>query len=191
MQYKKERTKKQIIESAINEFYNKGLDNASIRKIAEDADVAVGNIYNYFSSKQHLYDSIVNPVAQRINEFFEKMYDSDLSFKTIDKISCEIIPYIVDNNKQIRMLMNTQAESGKKSKEKYFDITAEKIKIEIDKFNESRGHAKVDEVYARAIGKSFLYGVFEILSGNIDSMKAHEQIKHFIIFFFKNLDKRI
>ena len=51
---KGERTRERILECALDLFRERGYDRASMRAIAEAADVSVGNAYYYFASKEHL-----------------------------------------------------------------------------------------------------------------------------------------
>ena len=45
MQYLKDEVKSRIISSALKEFHDKGFLDASMRRIAKEANVAIGNVY--------------------------------------------------------------------------------------------------------------------------------------------------
>lgn len=51
---KAEQTRQAIIDAAMRQFQAKGYDKATMRAIADDAGVSLGNAYYYFSSKEHL-----------------------------------------------------------------------------------------------------------------------------------------
>jgi AcrR family transcriptional regulator len=51
--------KQQIFEAALKVFSQKGADQATIPDIAQEAEVAVGTIYNYYQSKHDLLLSII------------------------------------------------------------------------------------------------------------------------------------
>ena len=55
---KGERTRRQIIEAAHTLFLEKGYNGASIRQIADQADIALGGIYNHFSSKEEIFAAV-------------------------------------------------------------------------------------------------------------------------------------
>jgi len=61
MQIKKEEVRGRIVSFAFEEFCKYGFQNASLRRIAEDAGVTKGNIYTYFASKDELFREIVLP----------------------------------------------------------------------------------------------------------------------------------
>ena len=59
---KAEQTRQTIIDAAMRLFRTHGYDKATMRAIADEAGVSIGNAYYYFSSKEHLiqayYDGI-------------------------------------------------------------------------------------------------------------------------------------
>src|SRR5690606_8025420 len=59
---KAELTRRAIIDAAMRLFRTRGYEKATMRAIADEAGVSIGNAYSYFSSKEHLiqayYDQI-------------------------------------------------------------------------------------------------------------------------------------
>jgi len=51
---KAERTRAAIIDAALRLFFERGYDETTMRAIATEAGVSVGNAYYYFASKEHL-----------------------------------------------------------------------------------------------------------------------------------------
>ncbi len=51
---KKERARMAILKAARDMFFKRGFDETTIEEIAEEAEVAVGTVYNYFDSKSAL-----------------------------------------------------------------------------------------------------------------------------------------
>jgi AcrR family transcriptional regulator len=51
---KGERTKARILDASLELFLDLGFEKTTMRKVAERADVSVGNAYYYFESKEHL-----------------------------------------------------------------------------------------------------------------------------------------
>jgi AcrR family transcriptional regulator len=52
-----EQTKKLIVETALRLFRENGYEQTTMRMIAREAGVSVGNAYYYFSSKEHLIEA--------------------------------------------------------------------------------------------------------------------------------------
>ncbi len=63
MEEKSSVTLESIQRAALEEFLNKGFLGASLRQIVKNAGVTTGAFYGYFSSKEALFASIVQPHA--------------------------------------------------------------------------------------------------------------------------------
>ncbi|MFJ5551981.1 TetR/AcrR family transcriptional regulator [Streptomyces sp. NPDC093225] len=81
---KSEQTRTLILETALRLFQERGYDKTTMRAIAKEAGVSVGNAYYYFSSKEHLvqgfYDRIgaehqaaVRPILDRESDLQTRM----------------------------------------------------------------------------------------------------------------------
>ena len=62
MQVQKEDIRSRVLAAARRQFGRKGYSGTSMREIAASAGVGVGNIYNYFTSKDDLFREVVRPV---------------------------------------------------------------------------------------------------------------------------------
>lgn len=96
----KDHVKTQIVESAIKDIFENGLIGSSMRKIASNANMTVGNLYRYFKNKDELINFIISPVLNRISKIIQKYTNKviDLNDETIDlsNISIEDITNILD-----------------------------------------------------------------------------------------------
>lgn len=77
----KENLKSLIVESAINDLYENGVTGASMRKIAKDANMTVGNLYRYFTNKDELVNYIIEPVIHKISLVLLKNTNQSLDLK--------------------------------------------------------------------------------------------------------------
>ena len=78
----REKTRQLILESALELFSQKGYNGTSINEIAEKAKVSKGLAYNYFNSKQHLLQAIIEDglkylegletISQHVNDPYER-----------------------------------------------------------------------------------------------------------------------
>lgn len=80
---KSEQTRTLILETALRLFAERGYDRTTMRAIAQEAGVSVGNAYYYFSSKEHLvqgfYDRIAGEHAAAVRPVLEG--DKDLTVR--------------------------------------------------------------------------------------------------------------
>ncbi len=72
MQYLKKEIKDRILASAVDEFKEHGFANASIRNIANNAEISLGNIYRYFANKEALYLAVINPFMESVKQSVEQ-----------------------------------------------------------------------------------------------------------------------
>src|SRR5919198_4422154 len=70
---RKARTITAIMDAAERHFLERGFQNARVDEIADDADVAVGSVYNHFGSKEGLYRSAL----ERALDLFENYMNEE------------------------------------------------------------------------------------------------------------------
>lgn len=81
MQIPKDNIKRRILDVARQEFYRKGFRRTSIRDIASASGIAVGNIYNYFRSKNEIFVEVCAPLTKELSWFLP---DINVSFHRLD-----------------------------------------------------------------------------------------------------------
>lgn len=67
-----ERNQIKIEEAALRVFTRQGFHGTTVRDIAQEAGVSLGNIYNYYKTKQDLYASLVRRYARQMTEIQQK-----------------------------------------------------------------------------------------------------------------------
>ena len=76
-----------IIQSAKKEFYEKGFQNASLRKIATNANVTIGAIYTRYKTKDDLFCSLLSPLISKMDIAFQiiKKNYRECTYSNIDQ----------------------------------------------------------------------------------------------------------
>jgi len=77
----KEEKKISIINSALNLFANKGFYSTTIPDIAKALNMSVGNMYNYFKSKDILAKEIIKYISHHLGEKLKEINLQDISTK--------------------------------------------------------------------------------------------------------------
>ncbi|NPA53675.1 MAG: TetR/AcrR family transcriptional regulator [Aquificae bacterium] len=77
----KEEKKKEIVKVACKLFAEKGYYNTTIPDIAEAIGMSVGNLYNYFSSKEDLAKYIMQYSSQLLGSEIKKINEKNISTK--------------------------------------------------------------------------------------------------------------
>lgn len=174
----KEHVKSLIVESAIKDIFENGLIGSSMRKIANNANMTVGNLYRYFKNKDELIMFIVKPVLDRINKIVQKNTNQsidlndesfDLSHMTIediihtlDDVAIELVEIYKETPKPLLILMMHDKVSGNILK--WFTRLIMEFMISknyVRKENKNRC-----ELLARTYAVSLFAGVKDLLSNN-------------------------
>lgn len=61
---RKRRTRARLLRAALELMAERGLEGVAIHEITEAADVGFGTFYNYFESKEAIYDALVREVVE-------------------------------------------------------------------------------------------------------------------------------
>lgn len=72
MQVLKDDIKRRILDVARQEFNQRGFTKASMRDISAKVGVGVGNLYNYYPSKDDLFRAVLAPVVSACYAMFDK-----------------------------------------------------------------------------------------------------------------------
>ncbi|HEY0427385.1 MAG TPA: TetR/AcrR family transcriptional regulator [Pyrinomonadaceae bacterium] len=68
--------KKSGIETAAKDlFIKQGFHATSMRDISKQADVSLGNLYNYYETKEAIFESIINRYLTEIDRKLKEMFD--------------------------------------------------------------------------------------------------------------------
>jgi AcrR family transcriptional regulator len=76
-----EDTKARLVEQAFKHFAAYGYGGATIKAIADDADVTSGAIYYYFDSKQGLFEAVLDYAAGEGERLIESRITKDMSIR--------------------------------------------------------------------------------------------------------------
>ncbi len=68
--------KKEILETALQLFSENGFHNVSMQQIAEASEFSVGTLYNFFNSKEALFEEMVNSCGEKIIEALVAILDA-------------------------------------------------------------------------------------------------------------------
>lgn len=108
-------TLEKIQEAALTEFLDKGFQGASLRQIVKNAGVTTGAFYGYFSSKEALFASIVEPhAAALMGKFMEAQTTfADLPEEEqpdhmgLESSNCVswMVDYICDHREPVKLLL--------------------------------------------------------------------------------------
>ncbi len=115
MEEKSTATLKKIQQAALAEFLDKGFLGASLRQIVKNAGVTTGAFYGYFSSKEALFASIVEPhAAALMGQFMEAQIsfaelpeDEQPEHMGVESSACVdwMVAYICAHREPVKLLL--------------------------------------------------------------------------------------
>lgn len=204
MQILKEEIRKKILNSAIEEFIEKGYDHASMRTIAKNAGITAGNIYRYFDSKEKLLVDIVNPVLEKVNLFMNDITNNELSFNMLpnnniflsDREKALSLPLIssfssfiiklfkVYKNEIIILLTNKEVLSKQEKSIDFDKWLLELFKVNYSLVNNNKEINEEEKIFLKAIENSFVMGLVDIARNCDDFIDSPKILEKYIKFFF-------
>ena len=90
MSTKKEEKREQIMQNALELFASKGFYNTTIPDIAESLKMSVGNMYNYFKSKDILAKEIIKYISLYLGKKIREINELDISTEEKTKKIVEV-----------------------------------------------------------------------------------------------------
>jgi AcrR family transcriptional regulator len=105
MQVQKKEMKQELLEAAKKEFLLRGFKAASMRTIARKANTTIGNIYNYFSSKEAIFNEVIGELPKVLGHLLES--HSELTSKQYDDLSLQEINQLMDGKMSDLFVMDT------------------------------------------------------------------------------------
>ena len=110
MQVPKDEIRGRILLSATEEFYLHGYKNASMRAIAENADITIGNIYSYFKSKEALFGCALEGTLSRLEVLISTIYKHEDQKSVSLSEAADLICSIFEENKKTFMIIISGSE---------------------------------------------------------------------------------
>lgn len=192
MQILKDNIRSRILDVAKQQFELKGYSKTSMREIAESADVGVGNIYNYFASKDELFHEVVRPVLYALEAMLQEHHGirgEDIMMMRSEKYlkSC-IDEYVslIDRHRELMeiLLFHAQGSSLEHFRENYTDRSTELVKAWFASMRQK--HPEINTAVSDFIihlHTVWMFTMFEELLMHSISKKEMEAILHDYILF--------
>ena len=191
----KEDVRQRIIAAAKKEFLSFGYEDASMRRIALEAKVTVGNLYRYFLNKDQLLEVIVAPCFKRINHMIALLTDEAITFDRQDfnfELSEEEIIAIIEKMGEelfkIRLKMKEELMILMMDSRLSKDI--KKWLVALLRYLIAKDSDPSSAVLAESFATSIFAGLQEIFLEKIDEEVRLKVIKGYLKAFMAMIVKR-
>ncbi len=183
-----EMTKNKIIEVSRELFATLGFNNVSMRRIAKDASLTTGALYNHFENKDDLFECIVGKSAKGLLELFSEVHqleDVDLLEKygemedEVAKKTIKVIDYLYDNFGDMKIIF-TKASGSKY--ENFIDDLVEIEDVLSRRLYKNDELGYVDEFFIHVLATMGVRNFLEVIYHDLSKEEALDymnKIQHF------------
>lgn len=197
MQVLKDYVRMNILESARREFLSKGYAKASMRDIAENAKITVGNIYRYYDSKEFLFEAVVNPTFVEITDLIQGIHFDQ--FETYERQEYtafrndfvkNFISIVKENKEEIVILIKcAEGTKYKGTKSQFAQIIEGKVNKYVGDVIQLENQKSDRTVISKVISKSVIDGLTELIvyNGLKDIKQLETDVKVLMDLYFSNL----
>ena len=195
MEEKSSVTLEKIQQAALEEFSEKGFLGASLRQIVKNAGVTTGAFYGYFSSKEALFASLVEPHAAALMGRFmeaqtsfaelpEKEQPAHMGEASGDYVDW-MVDYICEHREPVKLLL-CRAEGTS-----YEHFVHNMVEVEVEytlKYMEvlrrlGKKIPQLDQSLCHIIASGMFNGLFEIVIHDMPREQAHRDVTQFRAFY--------
>lgn len=188
--------KKQVIEEAAKELLiTRGFHATAMRDIARTANVSLGNLYNYYKTKEDIFESIINRyllvIDERLKDIFAQI-DEPLEPESLRHFGA-LVGELVNQHHDFWLLMYIDVlEFQNRHFRKMFDGLAERFRRTFaEKFAEAEQRGDLRRGIDPAIGFTTAYMQFfnyflveKLFGGNLHLGLTDEQALNYLTKIF-------
>jgi len=195
VQVLKDEVRNSILEAAKRLFYEKGYNNASIRDIANNSGITVGNVYRYFSNKESILEGIVYPVYKKIMDYIalSESYIKAGENKTFEDFRNEINQYMLQITKEFRLELlilfkGTQGTKFERIRRELISLIENRIYEGL--FKRLKMELNEAAFFSKIVARSFLDSLIMVIAETENTEKLGKMIYRLNDFYFNHLNSR-
>ena len=188
-------TLESIEQAAMQEFLEKGFQGASLRQIVKNAGVTTGAFYGYFSSKEALFNALVEPHAAALMGRFMEAQTSFAELPEEEQVSHMgdesgnyvrwMVDYICQHRDPVKLLL-TRSEGTS-----YERFVHNMVEVEVEytlRYIEVLRHLGKDvpelsNSICHIIASGMFNGLFEIVIHDMPKEQALQYVEQFRTFY--------
>jgi AcrR family transcriptional regulator len=190
MQIKKENMRNALLENAEKQFLKKGFEKASLRQIVQDSGTTIGNFYNYFESKEAMFESLVKKDYDAFmwfiqNHSSENDLEDLLNNGDLDHLKAIIVEAVTSKlpNFSKGLVLLFDASHGTQ----YNHVKSMVLKEVRDHFLEHLRSNKIRSIspeYGEILASQFLQGFIDILRHYQGQTQKKLLTEHILFYIF-------
>ena len=195
MEEKSSDTLEKIQQAALEEFSEKGFLGASLRQIVKNAGVTTGAFYGYFSSKEALFASLVEPHAAALMGRFmeaqtgfaelpEQEQPAHMGEASGDYVDW-MVDYICEHREPVNLLLcRAEGTSYEHFVHNMVEVEVEYTLIYMEVLRRlGKDIPQLDQSLCHIIASGMFNGLFEIVIHDMPREQAHRDVTQFRTFY--------
>ncbi len=188
MQYLKKEIREKILASAVQEFKEQGFADASIRNIANNAEISLGNVYRYYANKEALYFAVVNPFMESVRQFIGN--DFPFEEKSMKEISEMVIEFITTYHDELLIIQKGNTVHYDTFVNYIIEVIAGQIRQMVRSVFPEIGAKIENPDFYPAIAEGFLTSFFKILKNGDPTEVLERKARELMTFYFGHMKDR-
>ena len=105
----KEALKMLILKGAKKLFLEKGIEQTTIRNIADEIDYSVGTVYVYFKDKNAILHDLHSIGFQELGGYFQELFSIEDPMERLRKMGFTYIKFALENQEMYDLMFNVKA----------------------------------------------------------------------------------
>lgn len=105
----KEALKELILKGAKKLFLEKGIEQTTIRNIADEIDYSVGTVYVYFKDKNAILHDLHSLGFQELGGYFQELFTIQDPMERLKKMGFMYIKFAIENSEMYDLMFNVKA----------------------------------------------------------------------------------
>ncbi|OPJ55147.1 TetR/AcrR family transcriptional regulator [Alkalithermobacter paradoxus] len=185
--------KSELIDAAINEFSERGYENASLNNILKQAGISKGTFYYHFKNKEALYIYLIGILIDEKKEFLKNNVSYDVFSKDIFTIFEELTKAGMKFANKSPSISKFSESFIKEKENEIYKKVFEKYNFQNDDYM----NALIENAYSKGefredLPKEFIKSIVSYLFTNITNitsvskMNDYEEVINNLIKFMKN-----
>ena len=195
MEEKMSATFESIQQAAMQEFLDKGFQSASLRQIVKNAGVTTGAFYGYFSSKEALFASLVEPHAAALmgrfmeaqTSFAELPEQEQPEHMGLESSQCVhwMVDYICQHREPVKLLLcRAEGTSYEHFVHNMVEVEVEYTLRYMDVLRRmGREVPELSQSLCHIIASGMFNGLFEIVVHDMPKEQALRDVEQFRTFY--------
>ncbi|WP_159884188.1 TetR/AcrR family transcriptional regulator [Paenibacillus puerhi] len=189
VQVLKEELRLAILRAAEDEFLKHGYTGASVKRMADQVGISVGNLYRYYKGKEALFDSVVGPVYLELEKMIKSQVTRPMDKGHIFELIVHALTELLERIRKPLLILidGSQGTKHEDAKLKLYKLMADNVAQHLEAYNGVQEREVFAEGTAWSVSVAFMQGYFEIIRRHPDTEDCKSMVRQYFSFWYQGL----